>query len=384
MVHPSYPADGVCRPDALPPDLIQVMNAAGELVGEPLIDDQELLGLYRHMLRQRLMDDRCLTLQRQGRIGFYGACTGQEACVFGAAAGVQDTDWVVPALREAGILLYRGLPMATFFNQLLGNSKDITLGHQMPCHPPGGGFHYITMSSVIANHIPQSNGLALAGKLRKDGRVTLCFMGDGATSEGDFHVGLNVAAVQKLPVVFFCQNNQWSISVPIGGQTAAKTLVSRAKGYGMPGVRVDGNDVLAVQRVTKEAADRARSGGGPTFIEALTYRLGAHTTSDDPSRYRDESVTDEWWAVEPLTRVRRYLERKGLWSDADQESVDQEVDRDIRSTWKQVEDIPPPALRSIFESTFAELTPQLQEQYEGLVRNQEWAAKKGHVRKRGH
>jgi TPP-dependent pyruvate/acetoin dehydrogenase alpha subunit len=152
----------------------------------------------------------------------------------------------------------------------------------------------------------------------------------------------------------------------------------------MPGVRVDGNDVLAVQRVTKEAADRARSGGGPTFIEALTYRLGAHTTSDDPSRYRDESVTDEWWAVEPLTRVRRYLERKGLWSDADQESVDQEVDRDIRSTWKQVEDIPPPALRSIFESTFAELTPQLQEQYEGLVRNQEWAAKKGHVRKRGH
>ena len=382
--NPSYPADGVCRPNALPTDLTCVMDAAGDLVGEPIIDDAALLELYRHMLRQRFIDERMLTLQRQGRIGFYGACTGQEASVFGAAAGVEPTDWVVPALREAGILLYRGLPLTTFFNQLLGNAEDVTQGRQMPCHPPGGGFHYITMSSVIANQIPQANGLALAGKLRKDGRVTLCFMGDGATSEGDFHVGLNVASVQQLPVVFFCQNNQWSISVPVGGQTAARTLASRAKGYGMPAVRVDGNDVLAVQKVTKEAADRARSGGGPTFIEALTYRLGAHTTSDDPTRYRDESVTEEWWAVEPLTRVRRYLTKKGLWSDADQEGVDKEVDTQIRSTWKEVEGIPHPELKAIFEATFAELTPQLQEQYEGLMRNQEWAAKKGHIRKHGH
>jgi pyruvate dehydrogenase E1 component alpha subunit len=157
-------------------------------------------------------------------------------------------------------------------------------------------------------------------------------MGDGATSEGDFHVGLNVASVQKLPVVFFCQNNQWSISLPVAGQTAAKTLASRAKGYGMPGIRVDGNDILAVKKVTKEAAVVARSGGGPIFIEALTYRLGPHTTSDDPTRYRDESVTEEWWGVEPLTRVRRYLDKKGLWSDEAQEAVAKEVRHDIRST----------------------------------------------------
>jgi pyruvate dehydrogenase E1 component alpha subunit/2-oxoisovalerate dehydrogenase E1 component alpha subunit len=164
--NPSYPADGVCRPNALPTDLTCVMDAAGGLVGEPIIDDAALLELYRHMLRQRFIDERMLTLQRQGRIGFYGACTGQEASVFGAAAGVEPTDWVVPALREAGILLYRGLPLTTFFNQLLGNAEDVTQGRQMPCHPPGGGFHYITMSSVIAIHIPQAIGLALAGKLR--------------------------------------------------------------------------------------------------------------------------------------------------------------------------------------------------------------------------
>ncbi len=366
--HPSYPVENVCPPEDLPEDLYRVLSPDGELVGEPLLDDDEVLALHRVMVQQRLIDNRMLQLQRQGRIGFYGACTGQEASVFGTAAALQPTDWVVPALREAGILLYRGLGLDVFFNQLLGNSADITQGRQMPCHPPGHDFHYITMSSVIANQIPQATGLALAGQRKKDGRVTMCFMGDGATSEGDFHTGLNVASVQKLPLVFICQNNQWSISVPVGLQTAAASIASRAKGYGMPGRRVDGNDVLAVHKATSEAVTRARSGDGPSLVECLTYRVGPHTTSDDPTRYRDEKVTERWKALDPMVRTALYLTRKGLWSDAHEDELRKDTDQRIRSTWAQVEDIPGPTLRSIFEDVFVEMTPQLTEQHASLER----------------
>jgi pyruvate dehydrogenase E1 component alpha subunit/2-oxoisovalerate dehydrogenase E1 component alpha subunit len=364
----------VCPPEDLPTDLFSRLDPEGVLHGEPSLPLEEALAIYRHMLRQRLIDERMLTLQRQGRIGFYGACTGQEASVFGTAAAAQPTDWIVPALREAGILLYRGLPLRTYFRQLLGNVDDITQGRQMPCHPPGGGFHYITMSSVIANHLPQANGLALAGKIRRDGRVTLAYMGDGATSEGDFHVALNVAAVQRLPVVWICQNNQWSISVPVGRQTAAASIASRAKGYGIPGVRVDGNDLFAVHEATREAIERARSGGGPTLVECLTYRLGAHTTSDDPSRYRDEAVTQRWWGLDPLVRLRRLFTVRGLWDDAREEEVRAAVDAEIRGTWAEVEGAEAPPPESILHDVFAEPTPQLREQRARLLRSIEKGA----------
>ncbi len=382
--HPTYPAADVCPPEHLPTDdLIQVLAPDGSLVGEPLLTDDEVLELHRVMVRQRLIDDRMLTLQRQGRIGFYGACTGQEGSVFGTAAALEPTDWIVPALREAGALLYRGLSLRRYFDQLLGNADDVTQGRQMPCHPPGHDFHYVTMSSVIANQIPQACGLALAGKLKGDGRVTMAFMGDGATSEGDFHTGLNVASVQRLPVVFICQNNQWSISVPVGKQTAARSMAVKAKGYGMPGARVDGNDLLAVHKVTREAADRARSGGGPSFIECLTYRLGAHTTSDDPTRYRDEDVTKRWWELDPLVRTRRYLTGKGLWSDDQEQAQQDELDQEIRAVWSEVERTARPELRSIFSDVFAEMTPQLHEQWQSLERNTAWAERKG-LKRREH
>ena len=379
--HPSYPADNVCPPADLPEDLERILSPEGELVGEPLLSDEEILDLHRVMVRQRLIDDRMLTLQRQGRIGFYGACTGQEASVFGCAAALKPTDWILPALREAGALLYRGFPLTDYFNQLLGNSADITQGRQMPCHPPGHDFHYVTMSSVIANQIPQANGFAMASKLKGDGRVTMCFMGDGATSEGDFHIGLNVASVKKLPVVFICQNNQWSISVPVGRQTAAKTMHAKAKGYSMAGHRVDGNDLLAVHKVVSGAVARARSGEGPEFIECLTYRLGAHTTSDDPTRYRDEGVTERWWNLDPLARTRKYLVGKGLWSEDQEKAQQDELDTLIRETWKQVEVIPEPELRSIFLDVFEQPTPQLEEQAQSLIDNYAWTEAKGFVRK---
>jgi pyruvate dehydrogenase E1 component alpha subunit len=242
----------------------------------------------------------------------------------------------------------------------------------------------VTMSSVIANQIPQANGLALAGKLKADGRVTMCFMGDGATSEGDFHVGLNVAAVQKLPIVFVCQNNQWSISVPVGRQTASRSFAVKAKGHGIPNIRVDGNDVLAVHAAAKEAVDAARRGEGPRFIECLTYRVGAHTTSDDPTRYRDEAVTERWKGLDPLARTRAWLTGKGLWSDAQEEALRDELDALIRSTWTEVEQIPVPPLRSIFEDVFAEPTPQLEEQAASLERNYELGARRGWDRPIGH
>ena len=379
--HPSYPADNVCPPADLPEDLERVLSPEGELIGEPLLSDEEILDLHRVMVRQRLIDDRMLTLQRQGRIGFYGACTGQEASVFGCAAALEPTDWILPALREAGALLYRGFPLTDYFNQLLGNSADITQGRQMPCHPPGHDFHYVTMSSVIANQIPQANGFAMASKLKNDGGVTMCFMGDGATSEGDFHIGLNVASVKKLPVIFICQNNQWSISVPVGRQTAAKTMHAKAKGYSMPGHRVDGNDLLAVHKVVSGAVARARSGEGPEFIECLTYRLGAHTTSDDPTRYRDEGVTERWWSLDPLVRTRKYLVGKGLWSEEQEKAQQDELDTLIRDTWKQVEVIPEPELRSIFLDVFEQPTPQLEEQAQSLINNYAWTEAKGFVRK---
>lgn len=360
--HPTYRGGGVCPPEGLPSDLLQFLDAEGVIRGEPTLSVPQSLPLYQVMLRQRLIDERMLTLQRQGRIGFYGACTGQEAAVFGTAAAAQPTDWVLPALREAGILLFRGLPLTTYFRQLLGNIDDVTQGRQMPCHPPGGGFHYITMSSVIANQLPQANGLALAGKLRKDGRVTLAYMGDGATSEGDFHVALNVAAIQQLPVVWICQNNQWSISVPVARQSRAVSIAVRGKGYGIPGVRVDGNDVFAVYQATSEAVDRARQGGGPSLIECLTYRLGAHTTSDDPSRYRDEGITQRWWGLDPIVRLRRLLTARELWDDGQEEVFRNQVDREIRDTWTAVESAPPPPPESIFHDVFLEPTPQLREQ----------------------
>ena len=380
--NPTYPAQDVCPPEDLPTeDLIRVLDPQGNLVGEPLLSDEAILELHRVMVRQRLIDDRMLTLQRQGRIGFYGACVGQEAAVFGSASALEPTDWIVPALREAGALLYRGFTLREYFNQLLGNNADITKGRQMPCHPPGHDYHYVTMSSVIANQIPQACGLALAGKLKQDGRVTMCFMGDGATSEGDFHTGLNVATVQKLPVVWICQNNQWSISTPVGRQSAARSMAAKAKGYGIPGFRVDGNDLLAVHKIASEAAARARSGEGPTLIECLTWRLGAHTTSDDPTRYRDEDVTKSWWELDPLGRTRRYLIAKGLWSDEQEQAQQDELDAEIRAVWTEVEEIPAPPLKAIFEDVYAEMTPQQTEQWESLERNMKWSDAKGLVRK---
>ncbi len=353
----------------LPEGATRILQPDGQLAPgmESSLSPEEALPLYQAMRRQRVLDERMLLLQRQGRIGFYGAAQGEEGAVFGAAHALRPGDWVVPALRQAGILLYRGLPLYEYLCQLLGNADDPVKGRQMPCHPEGSRFRYLTMSSCIATQVPHATGLAMAARLSGKDDVALGFTGDGATSEGDFYAGLVMAASHKAPVVFLVQNNQWSISVPVSRQTVSRTLADKARAVGIPSLLVDGNDALAVHAATREAVSRARSGGGPTLIEAYTYRMGAHTTSDDPSRYRDENVTVAWKPLDPLVRLSTWLQRSGVWDDIREEAFLETWVQEIKDTWARAEAVGRPELSSLFDDVFQFPTEVLVEQRQGLL-----------------
>lgn len=350
--------------------LHRLLDDEGALVGErPAgLSDEELLRIYRAMRFQRLVDDRMLTLQRQGRIGFYGAATGQEAAVIASGAVFEPRDWIFPALREGGVALLRGYPFELYVAQLFGNRRDAVKGRQMPCHYSDPAHHYVSLSSPIATQLPQAVGAAHAAKLRKTGAVVVGYMGDGATSEGDFHVAMTFATVYRLPIVLFCANNQWAISVPWDRQTASATIAVKARAYGMEGVRVDGNDALAVWQVTKAAADKARRGDGPTFVEALTYRVGAHSTSDDPSRYRDESITEQWKRKDPIARLRRFVVDAGLWDEAREQAFVTEQEALIRRTVQEQEALPAPEVRTLFDDVYEEPLRLQREQRTELLR----------------
>lgn len=324
--------------------------------------------LYRGMLRIRVVDARMMALQRQGRIGFYGAAVGQEAAVVGSAAAAEPRDWLVPALREAGAGLYRGMPLACYVAQIFGNERDISQGRQMPCHPCHRDSHYVVMSSCVANQIPHAVGIAHAMKIRGEtGRMCIGYMGDGGTSEADFHVAMNFAGVFQAPAVLVCQNNQWAISTPGGAQTAAETFALKGLGYGIESLRVDGNDALAVYMATRYAADKARAGRGPTFLELLTYRVSAHTSSDDPSRYRDESITEEWRTRrDPLARGRRFLEERGLLEEGEHDAMVAELEAEIREVVEEQEPVGPPARTTLFDDVYEEPTWLLREQRETI------------------
>lgn len=320
--------------------------------------------LFDGMLTIRVTDARMMALQRQGRIGFYGEAIGQEAAVVGSAAASAPDDWIIPALREAGVGLFRGMSLDSYIAQIFGNSADVTKGRQMPCHPCDRPHHYVVMSSCVASQIPHAVGVAMAMKIAGDrGRCAFGYMGDGATSEGDFHVALNFAGVMHTPAVLICQNNQWAISTPGTIQTAADTIALKAIGYGVPAFRVDGNDVLAVYEACRLAAERARAGGGPTFLELLTYRVGAHSSSDDPSRYRDERVTEVWRTQrDPLRRMKVFLERRGWLAAGEAEALEAATEARVRAAIAEQEQIGPPPLDSIIEDVFEAPTWLLREQ----------------------
>ncbi len=314
--------------------------------------------LYEGMLLIRVTDARMMALQRQGRIGFYGEALGQEAAVIGSAAASAADDWIIPALREAGVGLYRGMSLATYQAQIFGNAADPSKGRQLPCHPCDRPTNYVVMSSCVSTQIPHAVGVAMAMKIAGDGgRCAFGYMGDGGTSAADFHVALNFAGVMKAPVVLICQNNQWAISTPGHVQTAADTIALKALGYGVDPLRADGNDVLAVYDVCDRAARKARAGGGPTFVELVTYRVSAHSSSDDPTRYRDEGVTAVWRSRrDPLTRMRRLLEARGWLAAGEHDALAAALEARVRAEIAAQEAVGPPPVASLFDDVYEQPT----------------------------
>ncbi|CAN5456344.1 pyruvate dehydrogenase (acetyl-transferring) E1 component subunit alpha [soil metagenome] len=333
---------------------------------DPKLGQDVILRAYREMKRLRLIDARMIVLQRQGRVGFYGACTGQEAVPIATGLVVAKNDWVYPALREQSVMLVRGFPLTQFIAQVFGNSGDVLKGRQMPSHHSGRSVNQVSWSSNIGPQIAHAVGTAWAMKIKKDPSVAIGFCGDGATSQPDFHNAMNFAAVFKVPCVIVCQNNQWSISVPTSRQTASQTIAIKGRAYGVPSVRVDGNDVLAMHAILSEATERARNGGGPTFIEAVTYRIGAHSTSDDPTRYRSDAEVEAWKKKDPLDRLRKYVVKQGWVTDETDAALEAELTEEISTAVNVVEALPPPDRASLFEDVYAELTWNLREQQEEL------------------
>ncbi|MCA8950977.1 MAG: thiamine pyrophosphate-dependent dehydrogenase E1 component subunit alpha [Planctomycetes bacterium] len=344
--------------------LVRVLEDDGTVAKgkDPGLADDVLLFLYEQMVQVREFDRRMLMLQRQGRIGFYGPILGQEAATVGSIAALEARDWIFPALREGAAAMMRGLSLTEAINQLIGNGADRCKGRQMPCHYTYKEGHYYGMSSVIGTQISHAVGAAMAARIKGDDVVVLGYMGDGATSANDFHAGMNFAAVRRAPCVLFCQNNQWAISVPISKQSASETIAQKGKSYGLPYVRVDGNDVLAVHAVTKAAAERARAGDGPTFIEAVTYRRLGHSSSDDPTRYRDEAEVRAWEQKDPVDRFRKHLIKRKLWDDDREAAFKEDIAARVNDAIAAAEANGPPADESLVTDVFAQVTPQLREQ----------------------
>jgi pyruvate dehydrogenase E1 component alpha subunit/2-oxoisovalerate dehydrogenase E1 component alpha subunit len=357
-------------PDAPDLGLLQVLREDGSAdpAFDPGMSSDAKLRAYREIKRLRLLDARMILLQRQGRVGFYGACTGQEATPVATALALEPGDVVFPALRESVMMLVRGFPLRTYVAQVFGNAADILKGRQMPSHMSGRAVNQVSWSSCIGPQIPQAVGAAHAARLRGDRSVVVGFLGDGATSEPDFHVGMNFAGVYKVPCVLICQNNHWAISVPTSRQTASATLAVKGRAYGVPSIRVDGNDVLAVYRAVSEALARAREGGGPTFIEAVTYRIGAHSTSDDPTRYRSQEEVDRWMQRDPLLRLRRHLIALGALDDDADAALEDRLNGEIAAALAEVEGLGPPPRETLFDDVYAELPWHLREQRDDLLR----------------
>lgn len=347
----------------------KVLSPDGNISGpEPSIPNDKLLKMYETMITVRIMDTKGLRLQRQGRIGFHIPTTGQEATQVAAAAALDDKDWIFPAYREPGMAIYRGIPIKEIINHWFGNKADPQKGRRIPGLFGAKDFAYVSPSAPIGTQIIQAAGAAYAAKYLNDGTCNIVFFGDGATSSNDFHSGLNFAGVTKSPTVFFCQNNQWAISVPISKQTASESIVVKAIAYGIPGIQVDGNDIFAVYNAVIKALERGRRGEGPTLIEAITYRMGPHTSSDDPTKYRSNEEVEEQAKKDPILRFENYLKQKKLLTDEKIEKIKQKVDETFNILIQEAEKTAPPELIDLFTDVYEEMPWRLKEQYEDLKR----------------
>jgi pyruvate dehydrogenase E1 component alpha subunit len=350
--------------------LVRILDEDGraESGAAPKLAPAEWVRIYQGMLTSRLLDKHLLPLQRQGRISHYFEARGQEAAPIAGAHVLEKSDYFVQGLREGAAAIYRGLPIDKYVAQILGSASDSARGRQMPCHVSSAAIRHVSTSSCVASQIPHATGLAMAAKIRREKTAVLCFFGDGATSEDDFHAGLNFAAVYKAPVVFVCQNNQWAISTPVTGQTQAETLAVKGLAYAIPSLRVDGNDVFAMLTTIRDALDRAREGAGPTFIEALTYRLGAHSSADDPTHYRDGREHDLWQKRDPLLRFGRWLDATKVMTAEDQEASSKRLSDEIRAAIAAEEAAGPPASSTLFDDVFDKPTWTLDEQKAELLK----------------
>ena len=354
-------------------EYLSILDEKGQLDEslEPDLSEELLLKMHRMMLLGRRFDERKLKLQRMGRIGTFAPVKGQEASQLGIVAALRDSDWMVPSFREATASLWRGTPMENILLVYGGFYQ----GNEVPEDTTD-----LLVSVPVGTQPLHAVGIGYGIKYAEKDDVAVTFFGDGATSEGDFHEALNFAGVYQTPTIFVCQNNQWAISVPRQMQTKSETIAQKAVAYGIPGIQVDGNDILAVYAAAQEAAERARSGGGPTLIENVTYRLSVHTTADDPTKYRDEEEVEEWSKKDPLPRFQGYLKEKGLLTDEDIEVLEQEIKSEIQEAVdraeKKMEELKDDAL-SMFDHHYQDLPPYLEEQRQELKAELEREAEHG-------
>jgi 2-oxoisovalerate dehydrogenase E1 component alpha subunit len=344
--------------------LIQLLSPDGKLAKgySPQIPAEVVIRAYQTMVLTRSMDERMITLQRQGEITFAMSSRGEECCSVASAAALELSDWMYPQYRESGVMFWRGASPQEYIHHMFGDCKDPALGRQMPNHFGSRKLNIVTVSSPIGTKIPHAAGCAYAMKLQKERNVAICYFGEGATSEGDFHSGLRFGAVFKAPVIFFCRNNGWAISTPCSSQFATEGVSPEGIGHGLATFKVDGNDFFAVYETTKEARKLCLEGKGPVFIEAMTYRLGAHSTSDDPTRYRSENELKQYESLCPILRLGEYLQRKKLWDKQSEENLKESIKKQIDEAIEIAKKTPEPPLESLIKDVYFQIPEPLNEQ----------------------
>jgi len=340
-------------------EYLQVLDENGNADEKlmPKLTDKQIKELYELMVLGRTFDDKAFSMQRQGRIGTYIQFKGQEASQIGSAYVLKDSDWMFPMYRSMGALIVRKHPMHKLLQYGGGDIKGLT---------SQGNINNFPIAISVGTHITHAAGCAWASKLKKDNAVSLVYFGDGASSKGDFHEGLNFAGVFKVPAIFICENNQYAISVPRERQTAAKTIAQRAIGYGINGIQIDGMDIFAVYKATKEAVDNARLGKGPTLIEMVVYRLCDHSTSDDAKRYRTEQELNSWMRKDAILRLEKYMRSKKLLDDKYKKEVAKKASEQVEKEVEIYENLPAPKPEEMLKYVYSELTPDLKEQLNEL------------------
>ncbi len=337
-------------------EMIQFLDPESKVVnfeGFPKLSDGEVKKIYELMVISRMFDDIALKLQREGRLLTYASFLGQEASQIGSAFALEKEDWFLTSYRDHAVWITRGFPLHMLYQYWAGDERGMKIPDNINALPA---------TIPVGTQIPHAVGVAWANKLQGKKSVAVVYFGDGATSKGDFHEGMNFAGVFQVPCVFLCQNNQWAISVPVERQTASETLAQKAAAYGFEGVLVDGNDVFAVYKATKDAIDKARAGKGPTFIECYTYRLESHTTADDWKRYRDVKEVEEWKKRDPVERLKKYMRKKGLWDEKYEEKILNDAKLKVREATQKFESVEPLKPKDMFKYVYETAPEQIQEQ----------------------